>query len=188
MFLHFACNFQWIICISLSYLGCTWWPVGPRRCLSAHSNCRYLNDFSAWGVIVWNLHPRCVFFGSFDKLCVCERRWITSTRWVLQCFWYICVRVQFKSDINHVTKGVVFYNDLQKFSYASISSPANPPRHPITDKLRITVSQPSVWLPMRHMGWAQKWKYIYIYRYALFFTWFCEFKQRRLFHRMLDST
>ena len=113
-----------------------------------------------FGVWSFEICIRVVFFGSFDKLCVCERRWITSTRWVLQCFWYICVRVQFKSDINNVTKDVVFYNDLHNFSYASISSPANPPRHPITDKLRTTVSQPSVWLPMRHMDWVQKWKYI----------------------------
>ena len=113
-----------------------------------------------FGVWSFEICIRVVFFSSFDKLCVCERRWITSTRWVLQCFWYICVRVQFKSDINNVTKDVVFYNDLHNFSYASISSPANPPRHPITDKLRITVSQPSVWLPMRHMDWVQKWKYI----------------------------
>ena len=112
-----------------------------------------------FGVWLFEICIRIVFFGIFDKLVVSKRRWITSTRWFLQCFWYICGRVQLKSDINNVIKGVVFYNDLQSFSYASISSPANPPRHPITDKLRTTVSQPSVWLPMRHMDWAQKWKY-----------------------------
>ena len=112
-----------------------------------------------FGVWLLEVCIRVVFFGIFDKLFVSKRRWITSTRWVLQCFWYICVRAQLKSDINNVIKDVVFYNDLQNISYASISSPANPPRHPITDKLRTTVSQPSVWLPLRHMDWVQKWTY-----------------------------
>ena len=113
-----------------------------------------------FGVWLFEICIRIVFFGIFYKLVVSKGRWITSTRWFLQCFWYICGRVQLKSDINNVIKGVVFYNDLQNISYASISSPANPPRHPITDKLRTTVSQPSVWLPLRHMDWVQKWKYI----------------------------
>ena len=97
---------------------------------------------------------RVVFSGSFDKLCVCKRRWITWTRWVLQCFWYICAQVQFKSDINKATKDVLFYIDLHNFSYASISSPANPPRHPITDKLRTIAPQSGslcgIWIELRN--------------------------------------